>query len=95
MKVYEVPFEGTVTIRVPDEDAFTRVDDEWREGLYDLNGIPAILEHWAFNAVANGVERANRLDGWADMGEANTPVFLIFPHVEAFGRDARLVVESV
>lgn len=71
-RVIEVAVECVVRIEVSDEDAITRVTglagDEWREHLYrDVTTEDDVVEHWAYNAVANGVSDASRLDGWTDM----------------------------
>lgn len=42
-------------------------DPEPRGGLYGNVTDEEIFAHWAHNAVANGVEDACRLDGWADL----------------------------
>lgn len=43
-------------------------EPEWRGSLYSIpQEDEAVFAHWAHNAVANGVEDASRLDGWADI----------------------------
>jgi hypothetical protein len=63
--------EVVVKITVNDREAIERVTgpggDEWRSYAYNLHTERDVLEHWSYNAVANGVERVNRLDGWADL----------------------------
>lgn len=71
---YEVQFEGYVNVTVaPDTDAITRVTgdggNEWRSRFYGLLDEGDVLAHWAYNAVANHVTDASRLDGWADLPE--------------------------
>jgi hypothetical protein len=69
-KYFEVA-EVEVEIEVNDREAIERVTgpggDEWRSYAYQLHTERDVLEHWAYNAVANGVERINRLDGWGDL----------------------------
>jgi hypothetical protein len=48
---------------MPDE----RGSRGWRNMFYDLEEEEDVLRHLAFNAVANGVSYASRLDGWADL----------------------------
>jgi hypothetical protein len=77
---YFVAFEGVVKITIDDDsDAITRCTeniDGWRDNLYDLRTREQVLEHLAFNCVANDVEDATRLDGWADI-DADTVVMVI------------------
>lgn len=68
---YNRTIEATVRITVKDPDVFERVTgpggDEWRAAAYDIRSEEEVLEHFAYNAVANGVGRCNVLDGWADL----------------------------
>lgn len=42
----------------------------WRNLYYgDLGTESKVIEHLAYNCAANGVERVNRLDGWADLAD--------------------------
>ena len=51
-------------------DLFTRTTtDEWRDALYDLPTRESVLEHWAFNAIHNGVRDVSRLEGWGDVAD--------------------------
>lgn len=53
------------------------VSDDAPDDVLSRTGLPDfpyrfrfpndVYEHLAYNAVANGVEDANRLDGWADL----------------------------
>ena len=73
MSEHEIEIVATVTIEASDNapaDWLSRVasgDFPYRH----LNGRPLSeregLEHLAYNAVANGVEDACRLDGWGDL----------------------------
>lgn len=61
-----------VKIEIFDEDAIERVTgpggDEWRESAYGaIKTEKDVVEHWAYNAVANGQDGVDELDGWADM----------------------------
>lgn len=69
---YLIETHTYVTVEVADDcDAITRVTgeggDEWRSHYYNFATEQDVLEHFAYNAIANGVEDANRLDGWADL----------------------------
>ena len=45
-------------------------EDGWRTQMYyDLAMPHEVFGHWAYNCVVNGVERVNRLDGWADLDD--------------------------
>jgi hypothetical protein len=55
-----------------ESDAITRVTgpsgDEWRSQMYPtIKTERDVLQHWATNAVANGVVDVCELDGWADL----------------------------
>lgn len=66
-----VTVEQSVKITINNEDAIERITgpkgDEWRAHLYDIKTEDDILEHWAYNAIANDVTDARALDGWADL----------------------------
>lgn len=83
MTDHEVGLNATVKISIGDESAVARCvdnhDDQgqpqpdvrggsgWRNTYYALRTREDVLEHFASNAVRNGVEDASRLDGWADL----------------------------
>ena len=62
---------SSVQIIVNDPSAISRCvnnEDGWRDDYYkSLDTVEQVIKHFAFNCVANGVERVNRLDGWADL----------------------------
>lgn len=70
---FEIGIEATVRIVVSDDapaDVFTRAESiEFQDALYgdNVRDKDTVLTHWAYNAVANGVCTASRLDGWADL----------------------------
>lgn len=65
---YRVEAISEVEIVVNDPDVLDRINDpEFRKSAYEFRDEEHALQHLAFNAVANGVTRINRLDGWADM----------------------------
>jgi hypothetical protein len=69
---HAVSFEGHVVVSVKDPDVIDRVTDpvrgeEWRKQCYQLFTPAEVLQHLAYNCIANGAERANQLDGWADL----------------------------
>lgn len=41
----------------------------YRTTLYRMNSPEQVLEMLLWNAAANGVRQANRLDGWADLAD--------------------------
>lgn len=71
------PYKRTVMVTVPvevainDPDVVERVTgpggDEWREHLYKIYDEDDVLEHLAYNLVANAVRDVRGLDGWADL----------------------------
>lgn len=72
MSKFDVQVAANVQVTVRDgSDAITRVTgpggDEWRSMFYRLHTEQDVLWHWAYNAVANNVQDASRLDGWADL----------------------------
>jgi hypothetical protein len=81
-----VPVRAEVCIEIADGiDPFERVTgpegDDFRHNLYDLHTREDVVNHWAYNAVANGVHDASYLDGWADY-ERGLITFYV-NHVEA------------
>ena len=42
-------------------------EKKWRGDMYGLQDEDEVLEHFAYNAVSNGVQDGNKLDGWADL----------------------------
>lgn len=68
---FEVNGNVQVRIVVSDIDAIERVigpkGDEWRSQFYNLETAAEVVEHWAYNAIANGIDDAYNLDGWADL----------------------------
>jgi hypothetical protein len=67
----DVEMRATVRIEINDSDVIERVTgpggDEWRSFLYPLHTREDVLAHLAGCAIRLGVERVNRLDGWADL----------------------------
>ena len=70
---FEIGIEATVRIIVSDDapaDVFTRAGaKEFQDALYgdSVRDKDTTLAHWAYNAVANGISSAHRLDGWGDL----------------------------
>ena len=63
---------ATVLITIHDDvapaDLITRgMDPEFASAYYGEMDEKAVLDHWAYNAVMNGVSSPHRLDGWADI----------------------------
>jgi hypothetical protein len=70
---HSVSLEGHVVVTINDPDVIERVTgpggDEWREYAYRLHTADEVITHLAYNCIANGAERANQLDGWADLAD--------------------------
>ena len=64
-RVFEFSYEVTGSITV-DSEVIDRVDDEWREYLYNLQTPEEIIDMIAWNKLANNWGLPD-LDGWADM----------------------------
>lgn len=84
---YTATAEATVKIEVRDREAIERVTglggDEWRSYAYPLHTERDVLEHWGYNAVANGVMRANQLDGWGDLDDDAVRMWVEVTDVDA------------
>lgn len=68
--VYDVQVGVNVEVTIQDPQVVSRCvenEDGWRETFYDLRSAADVIQHLAYNCAANGVESANRLDGWADI----------------------------
>lgn len=68
-RVFDVEVITTVRVNV-DEDTPDEFGSPWNparmDDIYESIRTPNdMLEHWAYNAVANGITNARRLDGWA------------------------------
>lgn len=69
---FTVNVEVAVEIEINDPDVIERITgpggDEWRAHVYrGIRTEEDVLNHLAYNCVANGVENAALLDGWADL----------------------------
>lgn len=62
-----VEVEITVSDGAPEDVISRGITDDFREVLYDFRSEDEVIEHLAYNCIANGVEDAVRLDGWADL----------------------------
>lgn len=72
MPQFSEDFNVGVTVTVEDgSDAIERITgpngDDWRSNFYGLYTEEEVIRHLAYNCVANGIEDASRLDGWADL----------------------------
>lgn len=88
MSTHSIEVDTEVKIEIRDgvdwlwySDAHTE-KPEWRGDVYGLETEERILAHFAYNAVANGVEDATRLDGWADL-ERGDIMFTVLAEVSA------------
>ncbi len=66
-----VQFRCDVEVIINDPRVITSVTgpegDEWRSQFYGLRTERDVIEHLAYNCVANGCTNAKLLDGWADL----------------------------
>lgn len=72
MAKYTVVVTADVEIEVPDDStAITRATENTDDFQAYMGSHLAtrdqVLEHFAYNCVANGIEDAASLDGWADI----------------------------
>src|SRR3954447_21953302 len=85
---FRVEMRATVEIDVKDLAVVERITgpdgDEWRSMFYDLRTRDDVLEMLASNAVRNGTDRANRLDGWADMADDAATMFVPDAELDVF-----------
>ncbi len=61
-----------VRIEINDSDVVDRVVnnvDNWQGTYYRMTTEQEVVDHLAYNCIANGIELVNRLDGWADMDD--------------------------
>ena len=59
------------SVEIKNQDVTERVTgtggDEWRSQFYrTIETAEDVIEHFAFNAITNGVHDITTLDGWAD-----------------------------
>lgn len=100
---YDVELTVRMSIEVTDPTVITRCtenhDDEgnpsadgngWRDSHYPLRTRDAVLEHLAFNRLANGVYDISTLDGWADVASGEN--FIHGPEVDLL--DATVAAED-
>ena len=69
---YELTIPVTVRVTVTDEPVgddpkMHPLDPRRMEGIYDITNPRGMLEHLAYNAIANRLESASALDGWGDI----------------------------
>lgn len=48
----------------------------WQDVMYRLETAEEVLQHLAFNCVANGITDVARLDGWADLTDGQTTMWV-------------------
>ena len=89
-KRYEVESTVYVSVTVRNLDVIDRVTgsggDEWRSQFYDMNSAEEVVEHFAFNAITNGVHDISRLEGWGDCDPAD--VLIEVEDISHFTTDA-------
>lgn len=69
---YEIWGSFQAIVDVADPSVVSRCvnnEDGWRDHYYDYQTYDEVLQHLVYNCVVNGVERVNRLDGWADLDD--------------------------
>lgn len=81
MRKFYVEVTSEVEVTVHDDSVIARVlenhDDDgqptprggngWQDMFYAMDTEGDVVEHLAYNYIANGVETISRLDGWADV----------------------------
>ncbi len=68
-RIFHLEFEGSADIEL-DDQVINVVNDEWREGLYDLHTPEEIAEMVGRCMVINGAKLSS-LDGWTDQPDEN------------------------
>jgi hypothetical protein len=70
---YEQDVLVSVRVTVIDRNVIDRCvnnEDGWRGLFYaDLDSEEKVIAYLAYNCAHNGIEKANRLDGWADLAD--------------------------
>lgn len=70
---FKVPVITYVEVEINHPDVVARTEGEhgiaWREHFYDISGRDDILNHLAYNCVANNLHNTRMLEGWADLPE--------------------------
>lgn len=91
VRSYRVECEAVVYVDVHDPDVIERVTgpngDEWRSQFYGtIRTAEDVVAHFAYNAIANGIEDVRRLDGWADIAFDAVDIHMdsIETHAEAW-----------
>jgi hypothetical protein len=91
---HSVSFIGSVVVTINDPDVIERITgpggDDWRKQAYQLHTRDEIVQHLAYNCIANGRERANELDGWADLPDDAATM-----GVEGIEADGEVITEGV
>lgn len=76
-----------VEVTINDPEVITRYTgpggDEMREQFYKLRTEQDVIEHLAYNCLANGCENAKLLDGWADLSGDAVAMRIVQQSVEA------------
>ncbi len=89
---FYVDFRVSVKVRITDPSVITRCvdnhDDEgnpqpdvkggagWRNMFYAITTAEQVVEHLAYNCIANGTETASQLEGWADLSAGAASMFI-------------------
>lgn len=66
--IITVSFE--VDIRFVEDEVWQRCvnnTDDWRGMFYPLLTKDDVVKHIAYNYIANGIDKINRLEGWGDL----------------------------
>ena len=75
----EVETSWTIQVIIKNPDVVERITgpggDEWRSHFYgDIETAEDVAEHFAYNALRNGIYDITRLDGWADCDENDVEI---------------------
>jgi len=67
MTKYAVTSTVYATVTINDQRVVERaMTPEWQSQFYTFADEDEVVEHFAFNAISNGIHDIRRLDGWAD-----------------------------
>jgi hypothetical protein len=66
----------------------------YRKVLYRIDSEGDVLEMLLWNAAANGVRRANRLDGWADLDDEAAEVRIDRIDIDEYSESSESVQAS-
>lgn len=69
LRYYQFEYSGSLGEIAVEDEVIDRVDDEWREQLYELWNEFDIVQHLVHNLINNN-STLSQLDGWADLPDS-------------------------